>query len=320
MANYQLLVIGGGAAGMAAALSAEEAGLERVLLVERSDRLGGILPQCIHNGFGSSYFGEDLTGPEYARRFIERIKSSNIHVLLDTTVLQLSKDKTVLLSGRNGLKVISFDNMILATGSRELPIGALPIYGTRPAGIFTAGAAQKMVNLYGYDIGNEIVILGSGDIGLIMARRLTLLGKRVIAVIEQKPALGGLPRNQNNCIKAYHIPVMTSSTIDAVHGNGRISGVTVRHTDTETTEYIPCDTLLTAVGLIPERELLEGLISGNQIPDWVFLCGNCDYVHQIVDSVTFQAEKVGRQAITVLLRGVVHVKNSLGADSQINPC
>ena len=259
MERYDLLIVGGGAAGMAAALAAEKAGTKRILLCERSAYLGGILPQCIHNGFGLGYFHEDLTGPQYAARFIERMAASRAEVRLETTVLEICTDKTALLSAPGRVLRVGFERCILACGAREKPLGALPVSGTRPSGIFTAGQAQKLVNLGHYDIGSRIVILGSGDVGQIMARRFTLLGKTVAAMVEISDHLGGLVRNQKNCIEAYHIPVILNAAVTEVHGAGRIEGVTVRHLDTGAAERIACDTLVTAVGLIPERELLRPL-------------------------------------------------------------
>ncbi len=278
---------------MAAALSAEATGVSRILLVERTNQLGGVLPQCIHRGFGRGYFGEDLTGPEYAERFIRRIVQSHIRVLTRTTVLQLNRDQTALFSGSAGLTQVSFTRCILASGCRERSIGSLPVWGTRPAGIFTAGAAQKLVNLGHYHLGSEIVILGSGDIGQIMARQFVQAGARVVAMIEQKAVLGGLARNQRECIRAYQIPVILRATIDEILGDRRISGVTVRHLDTGYTQRLECDTLVTALGLIPEQELTDPLRQAHGLPDWLSLCGNCAYIHEIVDSVTTQAEKLG---------------------------
>lgn len=293
METFDLLVIGGGAAGMAAALSAEAAGVPRILLAERAGQLGGVLPQCIHLGFGRGYFGEDLTGPEYALRFIRRLARSRVSVRTGTTVLRLNWDQTALLSGSAGLTQVSFARCILASGCREQPIGWLPVWGTRPAGIFTAGAAQRMVNLGHYRVGGKIVILGSGDIGQIMARQFVQAGAHVIAMIEQKVALGGLARNQRECIQAYQIPVILRSTVEEILGEGRISGVVVRHLDTGYTQRLECDTLVTALGLIPEQELTDSLRQAHGMPDWLSLCGNCDYIHEIVDSVTTQAEKLG---------------------------
>ena len=294
MERYDLLIVGGGAAGMAAALAAEKAGAKRILLCERSAYLGGILPQCIHSGFGLGYFHEDLTGPEYAGRFIDRMAASCTEVHLETTVLELGADKTALLSAPGRVVRIGFACCILACGAREKPLGALPVSGTRPAGIYTAGQAQKLVNLAHYDIGSRIVILGSGDVGQIMARRFTLLGKQVAAMVEISDHLGGLARNQKNCIEAYHIPVILNAAVTEVHGAGRIDGVTVRHLDTGAEERIGCDTLITAVGLIPERELAKPLTAPDgTLPDWLIPVGNCDFIHEIVDAVTMQAEAVG---------------------------
>lgn len=285
MERFDYLIVGGGAAGMAAALAAHQKGAS-ALLAERNAELGGILSQCIHSGFGLGYFGEDLTGPQFAQRFQERIDRSGIQVKTSTAVLQITKEKTALLSGVDGAEQIAFEKCVLCTGSRERTIGSLPVCGTRPAGIFTAGTAQKLVNLGGYDIGNRIVILGSGDIGQIMARRFCLLGKEVVAMVEQRPELGGLPRNRRSCIEAYDIPVILNATVHELHGADRICGVTVCHSDSGEQEYLSCDTLITAVGLIPERELTAGLGE----PDWLRYCGNCDQIYDIVDSLTVQAE------------------------------
>ncbi len=294
MNEYDLLVIGGGAAGMAAALSARDAGAQRVIIAEREAQPGGILHQCIHKGFGLGYFHEDLTGPEYAARFISRLEASDIEFRADTTVLELRADRSALLSSAGRIEQLCFRRCVLATGCRERAIGSLPVSGTRPAGIFSAGTAQKMVNLMGLDIGQRIVILGSGDIGMIMARRFTLRGKKVVAMVEKESAPGGLVRNVRSCIEAYSIPVLTRSTIVRVHGEGRVSAVTVRDLDSGEERILDCDTLIVSVGLIPERELISGFES---LPDWLALCGNCESVHEIVDSVTMQAEAVGKKII-----------------------
>ena len=280
-----ILVIGGGAAGLAAALEARKAGA-RVLLAEREDYLGGVLPQCLHHGFGLGTFGEDLTGVEYGERYTKRFLSSGADVRLSTAVIRLNEDKAALLSGSSGLETVSFRHAFLCTGCRERPLQSLWVGGTRPAGIFTAGQAQKLINLGSHDVGDNIVILGSGDIGQIMARRFSLCGKRVVAMVEIMDHLGGLARNRRECIEAYHIPVILRATAETVHGEGRITGVTLRHVDTEEREYIPCDTLITSLGLIPERELIRG-----ETPPWLSLCGNCEHVHEIVDGVTTHAEE-----------------------------
>ncbi len=290
--HFKLLIIGGGAAGMAAALSALDKGIDDILIVDRNPYLGGILPQCIHNGFGLGYFKEDLTGPQYAARFIEKVEKSAIKLSLDTMALEVKTDKTAVLSSAGGIKTVSFDNLVLATGARERAIGSLPVAGSRPAGIFTAGQAQKLVNIYHYDIGENIVVLGSGDIGQIMARRFSIMGKKVIAMIEKEDKLGGLVRNQENCIKAFNIPVFLNSTIVKIFGDKRISAVLVRNLLTGEENVVSCDTLLTAVGLIKEQEIVLNLKTENGYPKWLKLCGNCDYIHEIVDTVSFQAEDI----------------------------
>lgn len=289
---------------MAAALGAWEAGCKRILLAERSGQLGGILLQCLHSGFGLDTFGEELTGPEYARRYLKRLRGISIDIYTDTSVIELRPDGTALLSGAaSGLMNVKAAAVILASGCRERPIGALPVAGTRPSGIFTAGAAQKMVNLSGYDIGQRFVILGSGDVGMIMARQLTLLGKKVIAVLEKEARCGGLERNRINCLEHYNIPLRTLCTVTRIHGNARIEGVTVCDFSDGHEEYIACDTLITSVGLIPERELSEQAGGGGELPDWLFLCGNACYVHDLVDDVTREGEAVGRAAADFVRTG-----------------
>ena len=274
---------------MAAALAAEKKGYRKILLAERKDTPGGVLLQCSHQGFGLGYFGEDLTGMEYAGRFRSMLAKSTARVLLSTMVLGLYPDRTALLSGKGGLTRVRFEKCILATGCRERTIQSLPVGGTRPAGIMTCGTAQKLMNVDALDIGDDIVILGTGYVGQIVARDLVRKGRKVLTMIEQADAPGGLKRNQENCLKAWSIPVMLKTQITEIHGEGRIEGVTIRHLDTDAEQFLPCRTLLTAIGMIPEREAAAQLLKHAPHPDWLLLTGNCDYVHDIVDSVTADA-------------------------------
>lgn len=292
MERFDILIVGGGAAGMAAAISAAECG-RRVLLADREAAPGGVLNQCLHSGFGLHIFGEDLTGTEYARRYAEKLAQSDVAVWTGAEVLSLREDRTALISGRDGLKRVGFDRCVLAAGCRETPIGALNVAGTRPAGIFTAGTAQKLVNVGHYSVGSEVVILGSGDVGQIMARQLVQSGRRVVAMVEQASELGGLARNRRECVEAYRIPVLLRTTVDEVLGEGRVSGVMLRELDTGRRRALSCDTLITAVGLVPDRALCRGLAPDGALPDWLRLAGNCDYVHEIVDSVTKESCALG---------------------------
>ena len=293
MERYELLIVGAGAAGMAAAVGAARAGATRILVVDRNTQPGGILPQCIHSGFGLTYYHEDLTGPEYAARCAAALAGTPAEVRLDTAVLEVRADRTALLSRRGELARVGFERCILCCGAREKPLGALPVAGTRPAGVFTAGQAQALVNLGGWDVGKRIVILGSGDVGQIMARRFALLGRSVVAMVEQNAAPGGLARNRRDCLEAFHIPLRLRSTVTQVHGYPRISGVTVRNLDSGAEELLACDTLVTAVGLLPERELAQPLLQGGHPPDWLAFAGNCERIHEIVDSVTVQGLALG---------------------------
>ena len=293
MEELELLVVGGGAAGMAAALAAAKGG-KGVLLAEREKALGGILNQCLHSGFGRSFYGEDLTGAEYARRFSSALASVPITVCTGTEVLELREDRTALLTSRAGLRRVRFRRCVLASGCREKTLDALQVAGTRPAGIFTAGTAQKLVNLGHYGVGSEIVILGSGDVGQIMARQLTQSGRRVVALVEQASALGGLARNRRECVEAYRIPVLLRTTVERILGAERIRGVVLRELDSGQCWEQPCDTLIVAAGLTPERTLLEGLEKRGEKPDWLYLTGNCAHVHDIVDAVTREALDLGK--------------------------
>lgn len=315
METFDIAVIGGGPAGMAAAGKAAEEGL-RVLLIERDEALGGILNQCAHKGFGITYFGEELTGQEYAARCIEAIQQTNVEILTDTMVLGIDENRIITLSGsKTRYDRIQAKAIIIATGCRERPIGALPIVGSRPAGVLSAGAAQKMLNVGGYDIGNDFVILGSGDIGMIVARELALRNKNVIGVICHTKQCSGLPRNRINCLERFNIPLLTETNIKEVHGQARISGVTIFSTVDGTEQFIECDTLIVAVGLIPERELLDKFSIQNT-PEWLFICGNADYVHDLVDDVTIESEKMGKIAAAFVKGEKSSIDNITAAEQE----
>lgn len=289
MQQVEILIVGAGAAGISAAVSAREAGCRDILLADRGAGPGGILPQCMHEGFGIGTYGEELTGPDYAARLAEPLSRSGVQLLSETEVLSVTEDRTALLSRRGSLHKISFRRLILACGSRERSLGSLPVAGARPAGIFTAGDAQARINLYRQDLGSEVLILGSGDLGMLMARRFTLEGKHVIAVLEQNSRYGGLARNYHRCMEALSIPLRCRMTVREVHGEGRIRGVTAFHLDSGETEFIPCDTLITALGLIPDRELSRGL----EAKDWLYLSGNCSRIHDIADSAAAEGRAMG---------------------------
>lgn len=315
--QYDIVIVGGGPAGMAAAVAARESGIENLVILERDKELGGILNQCIHNGFGLHLFGEELTGPEYAERCRQQVEEKKIPYLTGTMVLDISRERIVTaVNETRGMMRIRAKAVILAMGCRERPRGALNIPGTRPAGIYTAGTAQRLVNMEGFLPGKEIVILGSGDIGLIMARRMTLEGARVIAVVEKLPYSGGLKRNIVQCLEDYGIPLLLSHTVTEIQGKERVEGVVISRVDENgasvpgTQRRIACDTLLLSVGLIPENELSkamgleldprtrgpvlrEGLET--QLPG-VFACGNVLHVHDLADHVSEEAQKAGIQA------------------------
>ena len=317
-----LVIIGGGPAGLAAACKAWESGLRDILILERDKELGGILNQCIHNGFGLHRFGEQLTGPEYAGRFIKMLKDTGVKVQLDTMVLEVTPDKKVhCVSKEYGYQIIEAKSIVLGMGCRERTRGAIGTPGTRPAGVYTAGAAQRYVNMEGYLVGKRVLILGSGDIGLIMARRMSLEGAKVEAVCELMPYSGGLARNIEQCLHDFDIPLCLSHTVAEIHGDERLTGVTVAAVDERrriidsTRRFIPCDTLLLSVGLIPENELtraagipIDPVTNGAVVDEHrqtaipgIFACGNVLQVHDLVDYVSDEAELAGAGAAAYVL-------------------
>ena len=311
-----LVIIGGGPAGMSAAVAAYESGIRDILILERDKSLVGILQQCIHNGFGLHKFGEELTGPEYAWKYEAKVRELGIPFKLGTMVLDITDNKVITATNEeDGIFQIEAKAIILAMGCRERSKGALNIAGSRPAGIFSAGTAQKYVNKMGYMPGKEVVILGSGDIGLIMARRMTLEGAKVHAVCELMPYSGGLARNIEQCLNDFNIPLKLSHTVVKIHGKERLEGVTIARVEGRkpvpgTEEFIPCDTLLLSVGLIPENELsksagvsLDRITSGPVVDqnrqtnvEGIFACGNVLHVHDLVDYVSEESEIAGRSA------------------------
>ena len=317
MRNHDIVIVGGGPAGMAAAVAAYDAGCKDVVILDREPQLGGILMQCIHNGFGLHKLGRELTGPEYAAVYAQKVQERGIRVFAEATVTAISQDRIVTAQSREGILKIQAKAVILAMGCRERSRGALNICGSRPAGVYSAGTAQKLVNCLGYQVGKRVVILGSGDIGLIMARRMSYEGAKVEAVCEVMPYSGGLTRNIVQCLEDFGIPLYLSTTVVQIHGDKRLEGVTIaqvdenRRTIEETKRYIPCDTLLLSVGLIPENELTRAagipidpitngaLVDENcqtQVPG-IFACGNVLQVHDLVDYVSEEAERAGIGAV-----------------------
>lgn len=331
MPEKEVIIIGGGAAGLAAAVACKQKGIEDILIIERGDYLGGILQQCIHDGFGLEKFHTSLVGPEYAQRYIDQVKEKEIPFLLNSMAVSLTPQKEVVVINYKGLQHYQAKVIILAMGCRERTRGAINIPGARPSGIYTAGVAQELINLKNYMVGEKIVVLGSGDIGLIMARRLSLEGAEVIMVAEKLPYSSGLPRNINQCLYDFDIPLLLSHTVVDIQGNGRLAGVTITQLGKRggiipgSKRKITCDTLLLSVGLIPENELsreagitLDNITGGPQVDErgqtsvsGIFTCGNVLQVHDIVDNVSLEAEYI--------VEGVVeYLEGKLNKEGEIN--
>ncbi|MBE6595710.1 MAG: FAD-binding protein [Ruminococcaceae bacterium] len=323
MVEHDIVIVGGGPAGMAAAVAAYDSGVTDVVILDREPGLGGILRQCIHNGFGLHKLGRELTGPEYADVYLKEVEARGIRIYTETTVTAVTPDRVVTARNREGILKIKAGAVVLAMGCRERSRGALNISGTRPAGVYSAGTAQKLINCEGYMVGKTVVILGSGDIGLIMARRMTFEGAKVEAVCEVMPYSGGLIRNIEQCLNDFGIPLYLSTTVVEIHGKKRVEGVTIAEVDEnrrvkeETKRYIPCDTLLLSVGLIPENELtrsagipIDPITNGALVDEnrettvpGIFACGNVLQVHDLVDYVSDEAEIAGIGAAN-FVRGI----------------
>jgi NADPH-dependent 2,4-dienoyl-CoA reductase/sulfur reductase-like enzyme len=319
--NVDVVVVGAGPAGMAAAISAKKNGVQNILVIERNSWLGGILPQCIHDGFGLELFKEQLTGPEYAQRYINELARLEIPCMLDSIVVEITPEKKVIVAGPTGLFCFNAKAIVLAMGCRERTRGQINIPGTRPAGVYTAGVAQNLINLKNLMVGKDVVILGSGDVGLIMARRLTLEGAKVHAVVEILSHTNGVPRNIQQCVIDFDIPLLLSHTVTEIHGQDRVEAVTISPVDKDLNpikgkeQRINCDTLLLSIGLIPENDLskncgiqLSQVTGGPTVTEnletsvpGIFACGNVLHVHDVVDFVSLEAEKAGKSAADYVL-------------------